>query len=102
MQEIRTNVFDREDTFFGVCEALGQDFGFHPNLLRVALAVALFFNPVAVLVLYAAAGAIVALSRWMAPPPAAAMAAVGEPVHASISEAPAGDNDSAAEMLVAA
>ena len=39
MQESRSNLFTSDDTLFGVCEALGQDFGFNPIYLRVTLAV---------------------------------------------------------------
>ena len=28
----------RSDTMLGVCQALGEDFGFHPNILRIAFA----------------------------------------------------------------
>ena len=74
MQEVQTSVFNREDTFFGVCQALGEDFGFHPNLLRLALAIALFWNPVAVLAGYAAVGVVIALTRWLVPNPRIASA----------------------------
>ena len=30
------NPFTREDTLFGICEALGEDFRFNPLLLRIA------------------------------------------------------------------
>ena len=36
MQALPRNPFTREDTLFGVCEALGEDFRFNPLLLRVA------------------------------------------------------------------
>jgi phage shock protein PspC (stress-responsive transcriptional regulator) len=61
------SLLTRDDTFFGVCEGLGRDLGFHPNLLRVALAGLLFWSPVIALSVYAAAGAIVAVSRWLFP-----------------------------------
>lgn len=57
----------RNDTILGVCEAIGTDFGFHPNWLRVGLAFVLFFSPIAAFGLYLGLGAIVALSRWLAP-----------------------------------
>jgi hypothetical protein len=46
MQEAQSNLFTRDDTFFGVCEGLGQDLGISPNLLRLAFAIGTFFNPV--------------------------------------------------------
>ena len=70
MQTYQPNIFvDRDDTFFGVCEAIGEDFRFNANLLRLALALALFFNPLAALAAYAALGLLVAVSRWFAPNP---------------------------------
>ena len=64
------NLLTRDDTFLGVCEAIGEDFGIHANWLRLGLAVALFFSPAAVIGGYFAAGILVALSRWIAPNPA--------------------------------
>lgn len=58
-----TNLFTRDDTFFGICEALGQDLGFNANLLRVTLGVAVLWNPVVVLSVYAGLGVLVAVSR---------------------------------------
>ena len=69
MQDVQTNLIARDDTFFGVCQGLGEDLGIHPNLIRLALAVLLFWNPVAVLAGYAAAGLLVALTRWLVPNP---------------------------------
>ena len=45
----------RHDTIFGVCEAIGRDFGFNPLYLRLAFIAPLFFAP------YAAVGAYVGL-----------------------------------------
>jgi len=59
----------RDDTFFGVCQGLGEDFGFHPNWLRAGLALLLFVSPAAAAGGYVAAGMLVALSRWIAPDP---------------------------------
>lgn len=57
----------RNDTLLGVCEAIGQDFGFNANLLRIALAIGLFWSPVAMVVLYLGLGVAVAVSRWFYP-----------------------------------
>lgn len=65
------NLFTRDDTFLGVCEALGEDFGIHANWLRLGLAGALFFAPVPVIVTYLALGVLVAASRWLFPAPVA-------------------------------
>jgi phage shock protein C len=67
MTTARTNLFLRNDTILGVCEAIGQDFGFNANWLRVALCAALFFSPVAAVAAYFGLGALVAVTRWVAP-----------------------------------
>ncbi len=65
----------RDDTFFGVCEGLAQDIGIHRNWLRLAFAALLFWNPFLAIGAYAAAGALVAGSRWLYPNPQPAKAA---------------------------
>jgi phage shock protein PspC (stress-responsive transcriptional regulator) len=67
MQAYQPNLFTRDDTFFGVCEALGEDFGFHPNLLRLPLGVLVLWNPVVILSGYFAAGILVMLTRRLYP-----------------------------------
>lgn len=57
----------RNDTLLGVCEAIGQDFGFNPNILRIALALLLYVSPAGVIAVYLGLGAAVALSRWLYP-----------------------------------
>ena len=69
MQTAQPNVFARDHTLFGVCEALGEDFGFSPVLLRIAFSVGLFFSPLGALALYAALGLLVAFTRLVAPNP---------------------------------
>ena len=61
------NLFFRNDTVFGVCEALGEDFGFNPTWLRVAFAAPLIFNPTLVIGAYLATGALVLASRILFP-----------------------------------
>lgn len=82
MTATTANLLTRDDTMFGVCEALGEDLGFHPNYLRVTLAVLLLWNPVVVIATYLAAGLVVLASRLIwpnrrraAPAPVAAPAA---------------------------
>lgn len=69
MQGSKANLFMRDDTFFGVCEAIGEDFGFNPLFLRVAFGVSVLWNPVAVLVAYFGLGVIVLASRLLFPNP---------------------------------
>ena len=66
------NIFSRQDTFFGICEAVGQDFGFNPLYLRLAFIAPLFFFPVQTFAAYFALGFIVLASRLLFPNKAAA------------------------------
>ena len=64
-----TNVFARDDTFFGVCQAIGEDLGFNPNYLRVGFALPLLYAPLATLAVYAALAVVVVLLRVLVPNP---------------------------------
>lgn len=68
----------RPHTILGVCEAIGEDFGFNPLFLRIAFAAGLFFSPTGVIGAYLGLGLIVALSRWVSPVPQAEPVAVVE------------------------
>ena len=95
----------RDDTFLGVCQAIGEDFGFNPNWLRVPLAVALLWSPTVVLGAYAAAGVVVFVSRMLVRNPrrAKAPAAIDEPaVAATARELPEAANAALAETLAVA
>ena len=63
----------RGDNLFGVCAAIGEDFGFNPLWLRLAFGVALLVDLEHVLMAYAALGALVLVSRlaFRHPEPAA-------------------------------
>lgn len=63
----KRNTFHRPDTFFGVCEAIGQDFGFNPLWLRLAFVPPVFFQPAYALAAYIALGLVVLASRLMFP-----------------------------------
>ena len=63
----RQNLFTRDDTFFGICQGLGEDLGVSPDLFRVAMIPALFFFPVQTLAVYFGAGAVVLISRLVFP-----------------------------------
>ena len=75
MENETTNLFRRHDTFFGICEAVGQDFGFNPLYIRLAINAPLFFFPVQTFAAYFALGGIVLASRLLFPNKAAAQAA---------------------------
>jgi len=55
----------RNDTILGVCEALGQDFGFNPLYLRLAFIAPLFIAPAATIAGYVGLGAIVGATRLL-------------------------------------
>jgi phage shock protein C len=65
----------RSDTFFGVCEAIGQDTAINANLLRIALGVGVLFAPVMVIAVYGLLAVAVIASRVIFPVPAAVVAA---------------------------
>ena len=74
------------DMLFGVCQTIGNELGFNPFYLRIALLGLLFFSPVAVIASYVALGGAVALSAWLFPKPTAETASVS-PVQAAESKA---------------
>lgn len=74
MDNETTNLFQRRDTFLGICEAVGQDFGFNPLWLRLAFVAPLFFFPVQTFIGYFALGLVVLASRLIFPAKTAATA----------------------------
>lgn len=81
----------RPHTILGVCEAVGEDFGFNPVFLRVPLAASVIVNPFWAIGAYFALGAAVLLSRILFPKTEAADVAaetqVAEPVKQDVAEA---------------
>lgn len=73
---LRTQPFTRDDTFLGVCQSLGDDFGFNPNWLRAALAPVLIWNPVLVFGAYVGLGLLIFLLHLIVSDPAVAAPAV--------------------------
>ena len=71
MQAGRGNLFTRDDTFFGVCEGLGEDLRLPSNLFRIAFSLGFFFSPQGAVIIYAALGALVLVSRLVFPAPRA-------------------------------
>lgn len=67
MPTAKTNLVLRNDTILGVCEAIGQDFGFHANWLRLIFAGLFYWFPLGVVGTYLALGLIVAATRWFSP-----------------------------------
>jgi phage shock protein PspC (stress-responsive transcriptional regulator) len=98
------SLFARDHTFLGVCEGLGEDFGFNPLYLRVAFAVPLIWNPLATLGAYAAVGLVVLAARLLVREPRAAVAraAADAPAMAAEHAAPTADNEDEAAMVAVA
>ena len=62
----------RSHTIFGVCEAIGEDFGFNPTFLRVPFAAVVLWSPLYAVLAYLALGVVVLGSRLIFPAPKAA------------------------------
>ena len=98
-QEPKANLFLRHDTIFGVCQGLGEEFGFNPNFLRVPFAAGILWNPLVVFGAYLALGCALAFARWMYPKPRASTAAP----QLAAGQQPAATADNAdAELSIAA
>ncbi|HEY0113719.1 MAG TPA: PspC domain-containing protein [Allosphingosinicella sp.] len=93
MSVSRPSPFARPDTMLGICQALGDDFGFNPIFLRIALGVPVIWFPWQAIGAYLALGVLVLVSRFVfpSPRPAAAPAeaekVAAEPVEAREPEA---------------
>ncbi|MEO7655359.1 MAG: PspC domain-containing protein [Sphingomicrobium sp.] len=61
----------RSQTLLGVCEALGEDFGFNANFIRVPLGAIVVLNVGAAVAVYLGLGVIVLASRLLFPVPKA-------------------------------
>ena len=57
----------RAHTILGVCEAIGEDFGFNPAWLRIPLAASVLISPMWAIIAYFTLGAVVLLSRLLFP-----------------------------------
>jgi phage shock protein C len=59
----------RNHNILGVCEAIGEDFGFNPVLLRVLFAASVLWSPSMAIGAYLVLGTVVLLSRLLFPKP---------------------------------
>ena len=71
-QETQVALPLRSHTIFGVCEAIGEDFGFNPTFLRVPFATMVLWSPLYAVLAYLALGVVVLASRLVFPAPKAA------------------------------
>ena len=83
----------RSYTLLGVCEAIGEDFGFNANYLRVPLGAIVVFNIWAAVGAYLALGVVVLASRLLFP--------TRKPVQVSASANPLPANRDIEEKLAA-
>lgn len=99
MQTVQPSLLTRSDTLLGACEGLGEDFGFNPLYLRVALAVGLLVNPPVAVGTYAILALAVLVSRRAFPN---ATTETASNVTALERPAPRGENDVEPALAVAA
>ena len=57
----------RSYTILGVCEAIGEDFGFNPMFLRIPFAASMLISPTWGIATYFALGVVVLASRLLFP-----------------------------------
>ena len=57
----------RSYTILGACEAIGEDFGFNPTLLRVPFAAIVLWSPAIAVASYLGLGLVVLASRMLFP-----------------------------------
>jgi phage shock protein PspC (stress-responsive transcriptional regulator) len=57
----------RSHTILGVCEAIGEDFGFNPVFLRIPFAASVIYSPMLAIGTYLALGLAVLGSRFFFP-----------------------------------
>jgi phage shock protein C len=96
---VQSNVFLRHDTLFGVCQGIGEEFGFNPNFLRVPFAAGILWNPQVVVGFYLGLGAALLVARWIYPK---SQSTVAPDAGAGRSTRPSADNADADELHIAA
>jgi phage shock protein PspC (stress-responsive transcriptional regulator) len=66
-QETQVALPLRSHTILGVCEAIGEDFGFNPTFLRVPFAAMVLWSPMIAIASYLVLGLVVLGSRMLFP-----------------------------------
>jgi len=79
----------RDDTMLGVCAGLGEEFGFNPNILRIAIGALVLFDVMVAAGVYLGLGVALAMGRLLFPPRrhSVAKTIAGQPVQAKDSAA---------------
>jgi phage shock protein PspC (stress-responsive transcriptional regulator) len=57
----------RSHTILGVCEGIGEDFGFNPTFMRIPFAAIVLYSPLIAVGAYLALGVVVLASRLIFP-----------------------------------
>jgi phage shock protein PspC (stress-responsive transcriptional regulator) len=73
----------RSHTILGVCEAIGEDFGFNPVFLRIPFAASVIYSPMMAIAVYLALGAVVLGTRLLFPKTVAVETTQEQPVAAN-------------------
>jgi phage shock protein C len=76
----------RSHTILGVCEAIGEDFGFNPVFLRIPFAASVIYSPMMAIGVYFALGAFVLASRLLFPKEKAEVSETGHEQPAAANE----------------
>ena len=77
-QEQQPGLPFRSHNILGVCEGIGEDFGFNPIWLRVPFAASVLFSPMIAIGAYFGLGVVVLASRLLFPKAKAAKAVEAE------------------------
>lgn len=67
MTNANSKLLTRGDTFLGVCEGLGEEFGVNSTWFRVAFLGLLFWNWQVALAIYPAVAVMIYAVRWLMP-----------------------------------
>jgi phage shock protein C len=102
MQTVQPNPFTRDDTMLGVCQAIGDDLGFNPTLLRAAFAIPLIWSPMIAVGVYVALGLAVLVSRLVVREPRPARAPAAAIEEKAAPQPLSADNETVADMLAVA
>ena len=73
----------RSHTILGTCEAVGEDFGFNPVLLRIPFAASVIYSPMLAISAYLGLGVVVLASRLFFPKAKATPALLEQPAAAN-------------------
>jgi phage shock protein C len=97
--QTRTALPLRDHTILGVCEAIGEDFGFDPTFLRVPLAACVLYSLKYAIAAYLLLGVVVLVSRLIFPQPKSEAATASSDVQPAADSEP---NEQQEQLPIAA